>query len=814
MRRTIALLGFALVPGIASAQGATKAGGQVTVGTQQVENNTNSSKFSEYRDLQYDRVPLALQFSGLDSAGRFVRLFGTDLGRKDQEFGLSIGMPRGFRLTGSWNDQPHNLSNKAVTPYVETRPGVLDLPGTMAITFKKLATAAADAPNVVRMDTIASAFVRSMAKPTDLENIIRTGAVELRFNGIQALDLSVGYRHRARSGNRIGYGPIGDRPPRTLNFQFAQPIKDATGDLTFAAEYVRPLFQVRGEYLVSQYENEIDVLQWRNAWASAPAGATFDTWDRTVAVWGRRSLDPDNRYQNARLSGGIALPFDSRLTVSAARGSMKNDITLLPYAYQMDVVADKTLPRSTADALVYTTNYTADYFIAPLQRLNVRAFFRYFDYDNQTESSKWRYVTQDATNLNGTVAYVNKRKNEPFAWARQNLGIETVIRLPVMHSSLTLGAEREQMDREHRQVAEMSENIIRAGFRARPVRWAAIRANVSRGMREAEEYDWRSPSESYWYEATDNPNNNDPKNSFEDHPDMRKFDMANRQRDRADFTLTLTPIRNLVFSTGLRYRKDDFDSDVVPIAPLENLPVADRAALTPGQQLGLLNSESRRVNFDVTWTPTERLGLNASYGIDAIKSDMKSIEFNENNKKNPSAINTAMLGPWTRAGSIWSADFDDQTRYAAVGGSYEILPGKLTATANYTGSLANLALGYAGFGLVSFDGVTPLPTSHEFAFQPPPDVKQRTHSANFAFELPFGKNIGGRLGWQFESYSLSDWQQGTGTTGFETVGTDLLLRDTSRSHQWGNRLLNMGPYLAPGFTGHSVFIGLNYRFGR
>lgn len=814
MRRTIALLGVALFPGVASAQGPWKTGGQVTAGTQQVENNTNSSKFSEYRDLRDDRIPISFRLDASDSSRNFVRAFGTSLGRRDQRFGFALGMPRGFRLAGSWNDQPHNFSNAALTPYVQTAPGVLDLPGTMAITYKKLATATADAPSVVRMDTIASNYIRSFARPTDLANMIRTGTVELRYNGIQALDLSVGYRHRGRTGNRVGYGPIGDRPPRTLNFQFAQPISDATGDLTFAAQYVRPRFQLRGEYLVSQYQNDIDALQWRNAWASAPAGASFDTWDRTVATYGRRALDPDNRYQNATVTGGIALPFDSRLTVSAARGSMKNDVTLLPYAWQMDVVADKTLPRATADALVNTANYTAEYFIAPIQRLNIRAFFRYFDYDNQTESSRWRYVTQDATNLNGTVAYVNKRTNEPFAWARQNLGLETAIRLPVMNTSVTLGAEQEQMHREHRQVAEATENTLRLGLRARPARWAAIRANVSRGTRTADEYDWRAPSESYWYEAADNPDNNDPKNSFEDHPDMRKFDMADRQRDRADFTLTLTPIRNFAFSAGVKYRKDDFDSDVVPVAPLENLSVPDRAALTPGQQLGLLASESRRVNFDVTWTPTERLGLNASYGIDASTSDMKSMEFNENNKKNPSTINTALLGPWTRAGNIWSADFDDQTRYAAVGGSYEVLPGKLTATANYTGSLSTLGVGYSGFGLVSFDGVTPLAPNSEFAFQPPADVKQRTHSANLALEFPFGTRIGARLGWQFESYSLSDWQQGTGTTEFETVGTDLMLRDTSRSNQWGNRLLNMGSYLAPGFTGHSVFVGLNYRFGK
>ena len=70
-----------------------------------------------------------------------------------------------------------------------------------------------------------------------------------------------------------------------------------------------------------------------------------------------------------------------------------------------------------------------------------------------------------------------------------------------------------------------------------------------------------------------------------------------------------------------------------------------------------------------------------------------------------------------------------------------------------------------------------------------------------------------RLGLRHERYTLDDWQQSAGAPQFETVGSDLLLRDTSRSHQWGNRLPNLGSYLAPGYTGTSVYIGLTYGFG-
>ena len=41
---------------------------------------------------------------------------------------------------------------------------------------------------------------------------------------------------------------------------------------------------------------------------------------------------------------------------------------------------------------------------------------------------------------------------------------------------------------------------------------------------------------------------------------------------------------------------------------------------------------------------------------------------------------------------------------------------------------------------------------------------------------------------------------------------DTLLRDTSRSFQWGNRLFNLGTYLAPNYDAHIGFVGFRYRF--
>ncbi|MDQ8154613.1 MAG: MtrB/PioB family outer membrane beta-barrel protein [Gemmatimonadota bacterium] len=829
MRTLIACLTLAALPVAVAAQGAatpvkapTKAtataapagnGGTISIGFQQVDNNTNSSVLTEYRDLRDGRTPLALRYSAKTASGLYFSVAGADVTRSDQSLGMAVGKPGIWRLKATWDELPHDLSHKAMSPYSSSTPGVLDLSQTMAITFKKLATGSADAPSVVASDAIAAAYLTQFARPVELGTTLKNGGFELQYSGIKAMNFTFGYTQRAKSGSKIGYGPIGDRPPRSLNIQFAEPVDYATGDLKAAAEWVTPRYQVRAEYLRSEFENEIDVLKWRNVWASAPAGAAYDTWDRAVAVYGVRPLAPDNTYQSVMFSGGVALPFASRLTASVLRGTMEQDGALLPYAYQNDLLVNKTLPRSSTQGKMETTALAAEYSIAPLPYVNVRGFAKHFELANHTPSAQWQYVTQDAPSLTGTVSYVNKRVNEEFAWDRSNLGVESTIRVPALKGSLVVAFEHEDFGREHLEAAETGENTFRLGWNGRPTKWLALRAKVLRGTLDAGEYNWRAASASYWYSSAEANDNNNPRFTFENHPDMRAYTMADRARTDVDLMLTVTPTSALSVSTRFKSRDDDFDSDVTSIKPLMGLAVADQMAATPGKQLGLLKRTQQQLSLDVTYAPTERLAVSASYGRDVGTSDMRGIEFNENNKMNPSAINTAILGPWTRESSEWTAAFDDRNVFAMFGGTYELVPGKMTLAATVSSSRADMDIVYGGFGLVSFDG-TPIASNNEYGFQTPPTVQQRMTVSDLSLVAPLFGRMEGRIGLRNEKFTLDDWQQSTGTLQFETVGgTDLLLRDTSRSHQWGNRLPNLGSYLAPSFAGTSVYVGITYGFG-
>ena len=783
--------------------------GSIASGALGLDNSTNSAKLTEYRDLRNNFFVPAMNFSMADrAAGWYFDLSGVNVSRDDQTIRVEAGVFGGWRLTADWVETPHNFSNRAVTPYLQGAPGRFTVPATVPITFKKLATSAADTAGVLASDDLIAAYQANFLAATPLAMQTNAGRFAGQWSATDGLALDVVYDRRDKYGSRPTYGPIGDRPPRTLNIQLAEPVDYHTNEVTLAAEHQGGQYQLRGEYQYSDFANQVDTMQWQNVYTNGQPGATYDTWDRSVSVFGVRPLSPDNRYHNLAGMFGTNLPKDSRFSATVAYSLLEQDQKLLPYSYNHDQLAVKTLPRVSAEAAINTLNVVADYTVSPIPKLNLRAFFRSYDLNNDTPSGNWQYVTQDTSNLNGTVSYVNKRVSLPYAWNRRNAGVEGTWRLPA-RTSLLMGFERESMNRDHRE-ADTAENIFRATLRTRGTRWATFEARALVGARDGGDYHNTVTHEGYWYSQSDGVDNNNPALTFDNHPDMRRYDVSDRLRQQFDVRANFTPRELLALSAYVRYRHDDFASAVQPSQPLLGTGLAEQNAVSPGDQLGRLEDTRTRFGVDAFTEVKTGLSFNAFLNFDRGTALDRSLEFNENNKANPSAVATAELGPWTRATSQWMAEHDDETWSAGVGTTWQIAPEKVTLIADYTVSLAGIDINYSGFGVANFDG-TPFPPNHQFAFSSPPTVSEDWHVVNLRLEIPVRQMIV-VTSYTYEKYGLDDWMQADAAPWVESLGADTLLRDTSRSFQWGNRLFNLGTYLAPRYSAHIGFVGFRYRF--
>lgn len=830
MKKTYALASLLLLaPVVAQAQEEKKieSSGEVTLGAVQGKGD-DSSKFNKNRDIEDGFNLYDLWFGLVDpNNGRYLDFQGTNLLQDDQSIRFGFGSYGSWGVVIDRNEIPHNLSNKARTPYIDQGNGLLTLPSTAPIPNTNLVPSAAQlTANDAATATWLSTTLHGVELGTQRD---KTGAT-VSVTPNQDFKFRLSLSDERKDGSNLTYGPIGDRPPRTLNAQLAEPIDYKTQELKFEAEYNRPTYQALFTYLLSGFENNIDTLRWQNPYVADADGGGYDFWesgatDYNVAGFGQRTLAPDNRYQNASLALGFDLPMASRLSTTVAYGMMEQDETLLPYS--TSTLGSATafgstgiLPRTTADAEIETLLFNADYSINPIERLNLRAFVRYYDLNNKTAQNNWWYVTSDTVSTSGNPNYKNKRVNMAYSYDQMNYGLETAYNLPFWRTTLGLGYEREDIDREFRE-ANTEENILKASVKTRPTDWLTVRAKYLYGDRDGGDYNNTVTAQSYWYALADAGTDRDnPQFTFSNHPDMRRFDVSDRERDQFDLAATVMPTAGMDLTASYRYRNDDYASGVAATQPLlaSGIGVAagDDTASTPGDQLGLLESKTHRYALDVSYAATERLTLNAFGSRETIESTQRGLEFNENNKMNPTAVlGTAELGPWTRTTSQWMAVTDDKTNTIGLGAGFEIIPGKLRLATDYTYSQGKVDIEYSGFGTQS--SVNPdntLADTHEFAFRNPETVTHKQYNLNATLEYQFVKNLVAGVHYIYDRYKISDWMQEANTPWVESVGSEYLLRDTSdaTSTQWGNRLINLGSYLGPSYEAHFGAVTLTYRF--
>ena len=846
----LALLAPAAV--LAQGDGRIQTSGGFTAGVQQDEVSNNSSKFNEYRDIRDGFYLYDLNFEALDTeTGLYLDFNGKNLIRDDQTIDFGLGKFGFWKLDVNRNETPHNLSNKAMTPFNNQGDGYLAVPALVGLDEAAGVGTPTLVPTTPQM-AVNDELVRDYLLTDGVLHRVDIGtqrdktSASLTISPLEFLKLRLIYTDERKDGNKISYGPIGDRPPRTLNVQLAEPIDYVTRELRAEADLDFDRFQARLAYQLSDFDNEIETLSWDNIFFTPNQGdhtltalESDGTTRRRVAAVGQRALAPDNRYHNVSGTFGVDLPLASRLAATAAYGWMKQDEKLLPYSTMGFVETSLTnnpdqlawndlgrLTRRSADAEIRTKLFNVDYTINPLDRLNLRAFFRLYDLDNETDSDQWRYVTQDTVSSTGGVGYRNFRSNLPYAYEKQNYGLDASYRLAFWRSTLGLGYEREEFDRDFRE-ADTDEDIFRASLSARPTDRVNFRVKYLYGDREGKGYDSRVTDQSYWYTFAQSPATGDRDNpafAFANHPDLRKFDVSDRERHQVDSSVTVTPVQALDLTASYSYRKDDFDSDVKSTQPLLNFPVdavhtitdEDRNRSTVGQQLGLLEEKRQNYGLDAHYAVGERWSFSAFANREEIESDIRGMVFNENRRENPSAIaaDISNLGAWDDSRYLYNLTMEDTTNTFGAGAGFEIIPGKVKLSTDYTYSRGKVEWDYRGYGTDFSTTTTGQPNweINQFGFRSPKTVRNNQYTLNASLEYQVVTNLIFGLHYLFDRYSVEDWMQDPEGAWVEEVGSEFFLRDTSRDNRWGNRLVNMGSTLGPSYEAHVGYLTMTYRF--
>ncbi len=151
-------------------------------------------------------------------------------------------------------------------------------------------------------------------------------------------------------------------------------------------------------------------------------------------------------------------------------------------------------------------------------------------------------------------------------------------------------------NREFRDTRETTENTFIAAADVRFLGWAQLRASYEKGSRDRSHYDT---------EVSEDASFTDP-GPLANLPELRRFDQAEKDIDRFNGLLQLTPFDDLSVSLSYLYGHDDFSREPIVAAS--------------GLRYGLLDVKNRSFTAEADYSPSERWSVYGFYSREEISN--------------------------------------------------------------------------------------------------------------------------------------------------------------------------------------------------
>jgi MtrB/PioB family decaheme-associated outer membrane protein len=347
------------------------------------------------------------------------------------------------------------------------------------------------------------------------------------------------------------------------------PFDYATDEVEASLDYTARRTYVSLGWFLSDFSNDQLGLAWETPFTTFPGA-------ETPAL----AKAPESRFQQVFLRGGYAFDlFNTTIGASLAVGEITQDSAFLPYTTNATLAADP-LPLGNLDGGVDVTNYALTASFRPLPRARVRLSYRYDERDNTTDRVAWNRVIVDA------FASGTSELNTPYSFDRTVLNARASYDL---FPDLTLegGVERREIERDFREVAGQTEDTGWLGARWQPLDLLSLDVRGGTQKRDIDRYD-----ETVAVDLGQNPL-------------LRKYELAYRYREFAEFTVSITPAE-------------------LPVALTLDGQWADDSYTE--SRLGMISGEELELAADLTWSVSETVSTWLNLGYDTIESLQRGSE--------------------------------------------------------------------------------------------------------------------------------------------------------------------------------------------
>lgn len=598
--------------------------GEAEVGGMPRHFTGNKTKFEEYRDIPESIIVPQLQLMiGGKRNDFYLEGEAGKVGRDDQNYRLRVGRYGLLDIEFEWDQIPHlfNVDN-ARTPYAMNG-------GTYTLPSRPPAFTGA----------AVNTWINATATPVDLKLFNGLARFNVRYTPSPGWSFTANYGSQNTTGGRA-FGALFGPSPGSYNItELVEPIDYQTHNIELGGEYAGQGWSLGLKYNASLFHNNVSTLIWDNPIHTAPGGVCSDQAQYTPASGlgpcrGRMDLYPSNQAHTLTLSGTAVLPLKTRFIGTASYGWRLQNDQFLPFTIN-SAITQPTLNRRNLDGDVRPTTINLSLVNNYVERLNVKANYRYYDFDNKSKSVFFPQgiIINDQAPAGCAPACPDAgTRTFPYAYSKQNTGMEASYDV-TRWLTAKFGYAWERMHREGGDVLTSDEYGVGPTLDIKPSSWVLLRASYRHSWRDAPDY-----------------NNNrleivDPTNL------SRKFNQAKRNRDRVSLFAQVTPWETLTLHSGFEFTGERF----------------------PDSAFGTQNDVNYSPSVGFLYAPLEWVKLFADYNWD--RYDW--------------LLNARSTNPWFSRGR-------DQVHTVSFGGDFDIIKNLLGARLQYGFSDARSAVRASG----------------------------------------------------------------------------------------------------------------------
>ena len=476
MKRAVFSLVLAVAAGPLLAQDAVPTNfqfGEIDFGASARSEDTNSSKFMEYREIPNGFVLPLFRLDGEKDGFRY-NLFGSDARERDQRYRL--GLEKSWlRFDGSYQFIPHNFGNGAVSLENHTGGGQFVVSDALQAAHQAV---------IKTTNNTSYPFVNSLVQPSlAAASPFDLGIDRQRAKGLvtlspsPTLSVKAGYFNEQRRGFRGGIG---------TSFGFSNAV-ETPEDTSYVTQDVGADAEMTGKWGVARagvhynwFRNSIPSQSFDNPFlATDSVGSSL----LLGPARGLLSLPPDNDAIVG--SAGTTLKFGktTRLSADLSHSTWNQDQTpFIAYssnsAITTPVVATDpaALPARQLAGKINVTSFNAAFSARPGENLRVNARYRLYDLSNDTARITFP----------GYVSFDGSWKATPrisVPHATSNSRLDATVGYDLGAFSVEGGYKYNSITREFRETDKTTEN----GFRlAADVRkdWFVLHGGYEFGSRD------------------------------------------------------------------------------------------------------------------------------------------------------------------------------------------------------------------------------------------------------------------------------------------------------------------------------------------